>query len=265
MKDHIWAQEEGRHKTWGHKSDINPPGRSGGLKGHGDTSLTLIPLGALEASRDMEMGQVASRAVPIPGPTVEQGVQVAMVEPHRGSGERGRLGALWRRGRFGALWKRGPLGVLWKRRRLGVLWKRGRLVALWRAGRNQQGLWRAGRNQQVLWRAGRNQQGHWSAGRNQQGHWRAGRNQQGLWRAGRIQQGHWRALARSRHVNGRLGEPRMVAKGSHERQTRMSRRRRHRSSANSSRFPANTGLDELRTVVTSMPRVEEKKGETKKL
>ncbi len=66
-------------------------------------------------------------------------------------------------------------------------------------------------------------------------------------------------------VNGRLGEPRMVAKGSHERQTRMSRRRRHRSSANSSRFPANTGLDELRTVVTSMPRVEEKKGETKKL
>ncbi len=64
-------------------------------------------------------------------------------------------------------------------------------------------------------------------------------------------------------VNGGLGEPRMVAKGSHERQTRMSRRRRHRSSANSSRFPVNTGLDELRTVVTSMPRVEEKKEKPK--
>ncbi len=53
--DQIWAQEEGKHRTWGHSSDIIPPpplptgasravqhpmgrggGRSGGLKGPGD-------------------------------------------------------------------------------------------------------------------------------------------------------------------------------------------------------------------------------------
>ncbi len=36
-------------------------------------------MGALEASRDMETGQVASRAVPVPGPMVEQGIRAAMV------------------------------------------------------------------------------------------------------------------------------------------------------------------------------------------
>ncbi len=38
-------------------------------------------MGALETSRDLETGQVASRAVPVPGPTVEQGDWAAMVNP----------------------------------------------------------------------------------------------------------------------------------------------------------------------------------------
>ncbi len=37
-------------------------------------------VGALEASRDLGPGQVASRAVPVPGPTVELGVRAAMVD-----------------------------------------------------------------------------------------------------------------------------------------------------------------------------------------
>ncbi len=37
-------------------------------------------VGAQETSRDMETGQVASRAVPVPGPMVEQGARAAMVE-----------------------------------------------------------------------------------------------------------------------------------------------------------------------------------------
>ncbi len=37
-------------------------------------------MGALEASRDMETGQEASRAVPVPGPTVEQRARAAMVD-----------------------------------------------------------------------------------------------------------------------------------------------------------------------------------------
>ncbi len=35
-------------------------------------------MGALEASRDMETGQEASRAAPVPGPTVEQGARASM-------------------------------------------------------------------------------------------------------------------------------------------------------------------------------------------
>ncbi len=38
-------------------------------------------MGALEASRGMDTVQVASSAVPIPGPIVEQGVRVAMTDP----------------------------------------------------------------------------------------------------------------------------------------------------------------------------------------
>ncbi len=37
-------------------------------------------MGALEASRDLEHRQVASRAVPIPGPTAEPGVGAAMAD-----------------------------------------------------------------------------------------------------------------------------------------------------------------------------------------
>ncbi len=61
------------------KSDITPPPseqarpapynieRGGGV-------------GTLEASRDLEPGQVASRAVPVPGPTAEQAVWAAMAD-----------------------------------------------------------------------------------------------------------------------------------------------------------------------------------------
>ncbi len=38
-------------------------------------------MGTLEASRDMEAGQVASRAVPVPGPMVEQGSRAPMADP----------------------------------------------------------------------------------------------------------------------------------------------------------------------------------------
>ncbi len=37
--------------------------------------------GALEASRDMETGQVASRAVPVPGPMADPGTRAAMADP----------------------------------------------------------------------------------------------------------------------------------------------------------------------------------------
>ncbi len=79
-KDHIWAQAEGRHKTWGHRSDIAcPPPQQArpvlyNIKWGGR-------VGALEASRGMETVQVASRAVPVPGPTAEQGVRAAMTDP----------------------------------------------------------------------------------------------------------------------------------------------------------------------------------------
>ncbi len=38
-------------------------------------------MGALEASRDIETGQVASRLVPVPGPMVEQGSRAARPDP----------------------------------------------------------------------------------------------------------------------------------------------------------------------------------------
>ncbi len=111
---------------------------------------------SLEASRDMETGQVASRTVPVPGPTADPGTQAAMSDlgspwamadqgtpwavspppPKKMSwGDRcpGGLGALWKHGRLRALWKRGGLRALWKRGGLGALWKRGGLRALWSA------------------------------------------------------------------------------------------------------------------------------------
>ncbi len=64
-------------------------------------------------------------------------------------------------------------------------------------------------------------------------------------------------------ANGGFGEPRTAAMISREQLTRMSRRRRYRFPMNGGRFPAG-GLGEPWTVVPSMPRVEEKKGEIKK-
>ncbi len=43
------------------------------------TSNREAGVGALEASRDTETGQEASRAAPVPGPTAEQGTREAMV------------------------------------------------------------------------------------------------------------------------------------------------------------------------------------------
>ncbi len=73
----------------------------------GDTGLTLPPsqqarpapcniqrgggAGALETSRGKETAQVASRAVPVPGPTVEQGVWAAKADP----GTRVTMADLW--------------------------------------------------------------------------------------------------------------------------------------------------------------------------
>ncbi len=49
-------------------------------------------VGALEASRDLEPGQVVSRAMAVPGPTAEQVTRAAMADPgtpwgHGGSGD----------------------------------------------------------------------------------------------------------------------------------------------------------------------------------
>ncbi len=38
-------------------------------------------MGALEASRDTETGQEASRAAPVPGPMAERGARAAMADP----------------------------------------------------------------------------------------------------------------------------------------------------------------------------------------
>ncbi len=38
-------------------------------------------MGALEASRDIETGQVAYRAVPVPGPMADPGTRAAMADP----------------------------------------------------------------------------------------------------------------------------------------------------------------------------------------
>ncbi len=52
-------------------------------------------MGTLEASGDMETGQVASRATPIPGPTLEQGARKAMAK----QGARASMAVLGTRGR----------------------------------------------------------------------------------------------------------------------------------------------------------------------
>ncbi len=106
-------------------------------------------MGALEASRDLETGQVASRAVPVPGPmvdpgtpaaTADPGTQAAMVDPGTqgtmadhgvwaAMAEQGARAAMADRGAWEASMAGGPppqtfLGEtlhLW-----GALWRRGR-------------------------------------------------------------------------------------------------------------------------------------------
>ncbi len=198
--DQIWAHRVRKHKAEGDKvwHYPSPPptlpigasravwhrkgrggGRSGGLK-------------------DLETGQVASRAVPIPGPMADPGTptamvdQAAMVDPGTPAAmaDQGARAAMANQGARVAMAEQGAwdasmagsppkkfLGVTPLLR--GALRRRGR-SGFWGAGRNQQGLRGAGRDQQGLWGAGRDQQGLWGAGRDQQGLWGAVRDQQVL-------------------------------------------------------------------------------------
>ncbi len=81
----------------------------------GNTGLTLLPpperpapytgVGALEASRDTETGQEASRAAPVPGPTADRGAWAAMAD--RGAwvatADRGAWVAMTDRGAWAAM------------------------------------------------------------------------------------------------------------------------------------------------------------------
>ncbi len=150
-------KREGNTGHGKHRSDITPPSRTPS-NGEGGG-------GALEASRDTETGQEASRAAPVLGLTAErgaraamayQGARAAMVDPgaRAAMADRGaraamagpplrprpqpRPGALLpppkknSLGKVGA--RSGTWGVLWTRENLGVLWKRGLLGALWKRG-----------------------------------------------------------------------------------------------------------------------------------
>ncbi len=69
-------------------------------------------VGAFEASRDMETGQVASRAVPVLGPKVEQGAWPAMTE----QGDRAAMadpGTSWAMADQGTLWAMVDQGTTW--------------------------------------------------------------------------------------------------------------------------------------------------------
>ncbi len=69
-------------------------------------------VGAFEASRDMETGQVASRAVPVLGPKVEQGAWPAMTE----QGDRAAMAdpaTLWAMVDQGTLWAMVDQGTTW--------------------------------------------------------------------------------------------------------------------------------------------------------
>ncbi len=76
--DQIWARGEGKQNTG--RQDwhlLLPPGRRVPrlATSNGDGGW-----GALEASRDQETGQTASRAVPVPGPMAELGARAAMAD-----------------------------------------------------------------------------------------------------------------------------------------------------------------------------------------
>ncbi len=58
--------------------DITPPPNR--CVPHRNNNIRGGGVGALEASRDTETGQEASRAVPVPGPTAERGARAAMAD-----------------------------------------------------------------------------------------------------------------------------------------------------------------------------------------
>ncbi len=76
-------------------------------------------MGTPEASRDMEPGQVASRATPIPGPTAEQGARAALAD-------QGAWTAMADPGTRAAMADQGTPWAM-AGRHLGVLWRRGLL------------------------------------------------------------------------------------------------------------------------------------------
>ncbi len=158
-------------------------------------------MGALEASRGMETVQVASRAVPVPGPAAEQGVRAAMADQGTpwaiaGSPPKNFIGEV--HNLEGALWWCGSLGCSGgadSRGRSGVLNGTSRGT-----GENLQGAGTGGH-----WR-GENTRGSWR-GAGTGGHWR-GENKRGHWR-GAGTGGHWRGAA----TRG-IGEERALGLGS---------------------------------------------------
>ncbi len=137
-------------------------------------------MAALEASREMETGKVASRASPVPGPTLERGAWASNADPGiQGAmadqatpwamldpGTRAAIadqGTPWAMAGspppqnflgeiavWGAPGKRRPLWVLWEHRLFWALWQSGHRNALWRSGNRgvlaSSGLWRS-----MLW------------------------------------------------------------------------------------------------------------------
>ncbi len=156
------------------------------------------------------------------------------------------------------------------------------------AGRNQQGHWRA-LARSKHWRALARSR-HWQ-GTSTRGRWRgvgsvaglphipsnATNKPRGTWASvGGLAVADRLACAANGGVlvmaanagrfpeNGGLGEPWTAAMISRKRRVRMSRGRRNWSPTNGGRFPVNCGLGEPRTEMTSMLRVEKKKGRKQK-
>ncbi len=146
-------------------------------------------VGALEASRDLEPGQVASRAVPVPGPKAEQGVPAAMMDlgTRAAMADKGTQAAMADQvamvdlGTRAAMADQGTQAAM----ALGWLWL---LWVLWRAGRNQRRRRWAGQDQQ------RNLRALAMSRRNLRALARTALHRRALARSR-----HWRALARSRH------------------------------------------------------------------
>ncbi len=104
-KDHIRVRKQRQRKT---KSDITPPPLR---------ITSKREVGALEASRYLETGQVASRAVRVPGSGDSGG--------HGGSGDSGDHGGSRDSGGHGGSWSSGGHGGSWSSGGHGGSWSSG--------------------------------------------------------------------------------------------------------------------------------------------